>query len=100
MTRQLPTWRAWCLFGLAFLGSCLVRWGTPVISSLGDWETTQFVMITRTVGVVLVVLCIGGFADVLRRGPNADRLVACLSAWFIYCLAYATFKAFFYKIVV
>jgi hypothetical protein len=87
------------LFSLAFCGSFLVRWGTPRISSLGDWETTSFIFVTRAVGVVLFVVCVAGFVDVLRRGPNADRLLALLSAWFIYLLAYATSKAFFYTIV-
>ena len=99
MTCHFPTRRGWLLFGMAFVGSFLIRWGTPVISSLGDWQTTSFIFVTRVVGVVLFMACVAGFVDVLRRGPNADRLLALLSAWFIYLLAYATSKAFFYTIV-
>ena len=87
------------MLGVAFVGSYLIRALTPVISSLGDWQTTSFIFFTRTLGVALFIACVVGCVEVLRRGPNADRLLACLAAWFTYFLAYATFKALFYTIV-
>lgn len=100
MTRFLPHLRGWVGILAALLASALYPCILPPrYSTLGDWRYRWPVPArARGVGVVLIALCVGACVEAFRRGSRADKVAACLGAYFTFCLVYTFLKSFFYGV--
>jgi hypothetical protein len=100
MTRYIPRLRGWAAFLAALLASVLYPgFLPPRYSTLGERRFRDPVsLLARVIGAVLIVGCVAVCLEAFRRGTRADRVAACLGAYFTFCLVYEFLKSFFYAV--
>lgn len=100
LRRYLPGVRGWIAFLAALLANVFYPGLLPPrYSTLGDWRFREPVSLAaRTIGVVFIVACVAACLEAFRRGTRADRVAACIGAYFAFYLVYQFVKSFFYGV--